>query len=85
MPPSLRGPLAPLRWPAVAANDLHGFTVAVTADRRRDEQTVLLERLGAEVLMFPLLRTEPADLGTLRALTETIADAPPDYLVANTG
>ena len=58
MPPSLRGPLAPLRWPAVAANDLHGFTVAVTADRRRDEQTVLLERLGAQVLMFPLLRTE---------------------------
>ena len=69
----------------MAGSDLHGFTVAVTADRRRDEQTVLLERLGAQVLMFPLLRTEPADLGALRALTETIAEEPPDYFVANTG
>ncbi|HUC15797.1 MAG TPA: uroporphyrinogen-III synthase [Acidimicrobiales bacterium] len=65
--------------------DLVGFTVAVTADRRRDEQTVLLERLGVEVLMFPLLRTEPVDPGTLRALTDAIADAPPDFFVANTG
>jgi uroporphyrinogen-III synthase len=65
--------------------DLVGFTVAVTADRRRDEQTVLLERLGVQVLMFPLLHTEAADLGALRALTETIADTPPDYFVANTG
>ena len=58
----------------MAPTDLVGFTVAVTADRRRDEQTVLLERLGAQVLMFPLLRTEPADLGALRALTETVAN-----------
>ncbi len=69
----------------MAGTDLQGFTVAVTADRRRDEQTVMLERLGAEVLMFPLLRTEPADLGALQALTEAIAGAPPDYFVANTG
>jgi uroporphyrinogen-III synthase len=69
----------------VAGNDLLGFTVAVTADRRRDEQTVLLERLGAEVLIFPLLRTEPADVDALRALTESVVAAPPDYFVANTG
>ncbi len=69
----------------MAPTDLAGVTVAVTADRRRDEQTVLLERLGAQVLMFPLLRTEPADLGALRALTETVANDPPDYFVANTG
>ncbi len=59
--------------------------MAVTADRRRDEQAVLLERLGAQVLLFPLLHTEPADLVDLRALTEEIAEAPPDYFVANTG
>ena len=59
--------------------------MAVTADRRRDEQAVLLERLGAHVLLFPLLHTEPADLVDLRALTEEIAEAPPDYFVANTG
>jgi uroporphyrinogen-III synthase len=81
--PATRG--APIRWQIVAGSELDGFTVAVTADRRRDEQTVLLERLGAQVLMFPLLRTEPADLGALRALTETIAEAAPDYFVANTG
>lgn len=69
----------------MAGTDLQGFTVAVTADRRRDEQTVLLERLGLQVLMFPLLRTELADPGALRALTEEIAEEPPDYFVANTG
>jgi uroporphyrinogen-III synthase len=69
----------------MAGSDLQGFTVAVTADRRRDEQTVLLERLGLQVLLFPLLRTEPVDLGTLKALTKSVADAPPDYFVANTG
>lgn len=65
--------------------NLQGFTVAVTADRRRDEQAVLLERLGVEVLMFPLLRTEPEDTGALRALTEEIVKQPPAYFLANTG
>ncbi len=64
---------------------LQGMTVAVTADRRRDEQAVLLERLGLEVLMFPLLRTEAEDTGWLRALSEQICRQPPDYFLANTG
>ena len=59
--------------------------MAVTADRRRDEQAVLLERLGLEVLMFPLLRTEAEDTGPLRALSEHLCRQPPDYFVANTG
>jgi uroporphyrinogen-III synthase len=65
--------------------DLSGFTVAVTADRRRDEQAVLLERLGLEVAMFPLLSTQAEDLDTLRALTLEICRLPPRYLIANTG
>ena len=69
----------------MTGDDLRGFSVAVTADRRRDEQAVLLERTGLEVLMFPLLQTEPEDAGALQALTEKIAAAPPDYLLANTG
>jgi uroporphyrinogen-III synthase len=69
----------------VAGPNLRGFTVAITADRRRDEQAVLMERLGVEVLMFPLLRTEPEDPGALRALTEEMIGQPPDYLLANTG
>jgi uroporphyrinogen-III synthase len=64
---------------------LKGFTVAITADRRRDEQAVLLERLGVEVLMFPVLQTQPEDAGRLRALTEKVVQEPPDYLLANTG
>jgi uroporphyrinogen-III synthase len=64
---------------------LQGLTVAVTADRRRDEQAVLLERLGLEVLMFPLLRTEAEDTASLQALTRQLCRQPPDYFVANTG
>jgi uroporphyrinogen-III synthase len=69
----------------VARADLKGFTVAVTADRRRDEQAVLMERLGVEVLVYPLLQTEPEDLGALRTSTKEVVKDPPDYLVANTG
>ena len=69
----------------MAGPDLKGFTVAITADRRRDEQAVLMERLGVEVLMFPLLQTQSEDRGELRTLTEKVAKEPPDYLLANTG
>lgn len=69
----------------MTGTDLRGYTVAITADRRRDEQAVLLERLGLEVLMFPLLQTEPEDLGALQDLTGQVARHPPDYLLANTG
>jgi uroporphyrinogen-III synthase len=64
---------------------LKGFTVAITADRRREEQAVLMERLGVEVLMFPLLRTQPEDHGPLRALTLAMVKEPPTYFLANTG
>ena len=69
----------------MAGADLKGFTVAITADRRRDDQAVLLERLGVEVLMFPLLRTQPEDPGALRALTAAMVKEPPRYFLANTG
>jgi uroporphyrinogen-III synthase len=65
---------------------LAGFTVGVTADRRRDDQAVLLDRLGVEVILGPVLRTEvePVDDDLLVATKRIIAD-PPDVLVANTG
>jgi uroporphyrinogen-III synthase len=68
-----------------ADRPLAGVRVAITADRRRDEQAALLGRMGAEIVAFPLLRTEPAARGVLRALTEQMAGDPPSYLVANTG
>jgi uroporphyrinogen-III synthase len=62
-----------------------GPRVAVTADRRRDEQVVLLERIGAEVSLFPLLCTVQEDGTALRQATAEICAHPPAYLVANTG
>jgi uroporphyrinogen-III synthase len=69
----------------LGASSSPGPIVAVTADRRRHEQAVLLERLGVEVVMFPLLRTEPEDDDALRSLTKSLGERPPAYLVANTG
>lgn len=60
-------------------------TVALTAERRRQEQALLLRRAGFRVVMFPLLSTEAASDAALRATTEALANDPPDYLVANTG
>jgi uroporphyrinogen-III synthase len=65
---------------------LDGFTVAITADRRADEQASLFEQRGAAVLLGSTIRTLPVggDDG-LRAATEGVIAHPPDVLVANTG
>lgn len=65
---------------------LSGFTVAVTAARRRRELAGLLERQGARVLSAPALRTVPrADEERLRAATEACVAFPPDFVVVSTG
>jgi uroporphyrinogen-III synthase len=65
---------------------LSGFTVAVTADRRRDELATLLERHGARVVVAPALRIVPLpDDAELRAATVSCVDKPPDVVVATTG
>jgi len=64
---------------------LAGFTVAVTADRRRDELAPLLEGQGARVVLAPALRLVPlADDSKLREATRELLESPPDALVANT-
>lgn len=68
-----------------AQGELAGFTAAVTADRRRDEQAVILGRLGLDVVMYPLLQTNSTDKDALRALTEQLIVGPPDMVLANTG
>lgn len=61
---------------------LAGFTVAVTADRRAEEQTTLLTRLGATVLHAPVIRTRPLDgADGVRAATEAVIARPPDVVV----
>ncbi|MDZ5446267.1 uroporphyrinogen-III synthase [Micromonospora sp. 4G57] len=68
------------------ADELAGFTIGVTADRRRDELAALLQRRGARVVLAPALRIVPlADDTDLREATRACLDRPPDILMANTG
>ncbi|MGV9264754.1 uroporphyrinogen-III synthase [Kitasatospora sp. NPDC003701] len=70
--------------PAVAP--LTGFTIGVTAARRRDELVALLTRRGARVVQAPALRILPLeDDIALRRATELCLTAPLDYVVATTG
>lgn len=65
---------------------LTGFTVAVTAQRRADEQTAMLVRRGARVVAAPTVRIVPlSDDRELRAATEGLLREPPDITVATTG
>jgi uroporphyrinogen-III synthase len=65
---------------------LAGFSVGVTADRRRDEQAELLRRAGARVVHAPLLKalTITAE-GRLRATTEAVIESPPHIVLVTTG
>ncbi|MEV8047293.1 uroporphyrinogen-III synthase [Streptomyces griseoluteus] len=68
------------------AAELTGFTVGITAARRREELTALLRRRGARVMEAPALRIVPLeDDAALRAATERCLAAPLDYVVATTG
>jgi uroporphyrinogen-III synthase len=65
---------------------LAGLTVAVTAERRSDEQVALLAKRGATVIHAPTMHT--IDLSAddvLRAHTEELIAQPPDWTVATTG
>lgn len=65
---------------------LEGYTVAVTADRRAEEQIVLLEHLGARVLGTPMVHTTPlADVAPLEQATRKLIDDPCEVLIATTG
>ena len=65
---------------------LSGYTIGVTADRRRDELASLLESRGARVVLAPALRIVPiADDAELRAATRACLETPPDVVLVNTG
>ncbi|MEU9310527.1 uroporphyrinogen-III synthase [Streptomyces sp. NPDC048256] len=70
---------------AVEHGPLAGFTVGVTAARRAEELSALLQRRGAAVLHAPALRIVPlADDGELLAATKELIDQVPDVVVATT-
>jgi uroporphyrinogen-III synthase len=65
---------------------LQGYTIGITADRRRGEQADLLRRRGAKVLHGPTISTVVvADDQALRAVTEAVIHACPAWLLATTG
>ena len=66
---------------------LTGFRIGVTAARKADEQTALLERRGASVFWAPALSVDPnhVDDASLRAATEQVLAEPVDMLLATTG
>ena len=65
---------------------LAGFTVATTAERRREELISLLQRRGARVVSAPALRLIPlSDDEELLAATRACIDEPLDLALITTG
>jgi uroporphyrinogen-III synthase len=65
---------------------LAGYTVGITAARRREELGGALERRGARVVYGPAIRIVPlADDSELFEATKRCLDTPLDYVVATTG
>ena len=65
---------------------LSGRTIAITAERRSEEQIRLFEKRGAAVVHAPTMHT--VDLTgdrELRTRTEAVIDEPPDWTIATTG
>ncbi|HEU5222827.1 MAG TPA: uroporphyrinogen-III synthase [Candidatus Lumbricidophila sp.] len=67
------------------ADQLAGFRIGVTSDRRSDDLIAAFERRGAEVMHAPTIRMIGAsDDAVVDAATRAIIDAKPDYLLATT-
>jgi uroporphyrinogen-III synthase len=65
---------------------LSGYTVAVTAARRKEELGALLDRRGARVVYAPAIRIVPlSDDTELVAATREVLARPIDLVVATTG
>jgi uroporphyrinogen-III synthase len=70
----------------VMIEPLAGYTIAITAARRRKEFGAALERRGAKVIYAPAIRIVPvADDTELRDATERCLDGRLDIVVATTG
>ncbi|HEU4346492.1 MAG TPA: uroporphyrinogen-III synthase [Actinoplanes sp.] len=72
--------------PSSEAGALAGFTVAVTAERRREELAALLRRRGARVTTASAITIVPlADDDALHAATAACIGLAPDLVIATTG
>ena len=65
---------------------LRGYTIGITAARRREELGMALERRGAKIVYAPAIRIIPlADDTDMLASTHRCLAAPPDIVVVTTG
>lgn len=65
---------------------LDGRTIAITAERRSEEQAKLFRKRGATVVHAPTMHTvDLSDDDTLRTLTEAVIVEPPAWTIATTG
>jgi uroporphyrinogen-III synthase len=72
--------------PDAADQPLAGYTVAVTAARRKEELGALLDRRGARVVYAPAIRIVPlSDDAELVAATREVMARPVDLVIATTG
>jgi uroporphyrinogen-III synthase len=72
--------------PTAVEPPLAGYTVAVTAARRKEELGALLDRRGARVVYAPAIRIVPlSDDAELVAATREVLAQPIDLVVATTG
>jgi uroporphyrinogen-III synthase len=70
----------------MSVESLAGYTIGITAARRREEFAAALERRGAKVISAPAIRLVPlADDSELLAATRRCLDAPLDIVIATTG
>lgn len=71
--------------PGFRPDQLDGFRIGVTSDRRSEDLIAAFERRGAEVLHAPAIRIAPADDDAAVARdTQAIVTARPDILLATT-
>ncbi|WP_214324041.1 uroporphyrinogen-III synthase [Nonomuraea sediminis] len=78
--------VTPVEGLETAQDSLAGFTVGVTATRRREEFCALLERRGARVVSAPAIRLVPLEEDTdLLAATRDALAGPIDDVVITTG
>lgn len=84
--PPMTAPVFIQGSPETAPDALAGFTIGVTATRRREEFAALLARRGARVVSAPAIRLVPlAEDADLLAATRHTLQAPLDDVVVTTG
>ena len=72
--------------PIDETNPLAGFTVGITAARRREEFGAALQRRGATIVYGPAIQiVQVEDDDALREVTQSCIDTPADIVVATTG